>query len=142
MNQRIKLVLVIVAILAICSVTFFITVTTVHTIQQLQSQNALAARKDTSTLQPWMTLSYISTIYSVPLPTLETGIASHNITASPDIPLYAVATSHNISDITLLHIVQHIINSYRNNTHAGHRYHKPGGSPTPAFTIKAEKRTM
>jgi hypothetical protein len=74
----------------------------------------MAAQGDVSTIQPWMTIHYISRVYSVP----ESYLIEHlNITDSrpvSHIPLRTLAVRYNRSIDGLIRDIQTTIKAYRN----------------------------
>jgi hypothetical protein len=98
--------------------TIFCAVQTVRAIQRFQQARSMVAQGDVSTIQPWMTIHYISRVYSVP----ERYLIGHlNITDSrpvSHIPLRTLAVRYNRSIDGLIRDIQTTIKAYRKqNTH-------------------------
>ena len=93
--------------------TIFCAVQTVRAIQRFQQARSMAAQGDVSIIQPWMTIHYISRVYSVP----ESYLIEHlNITDSrpvSHIPLRTLAVRYNRSIDGLIRDVQKVIKVYR-----------------------------
>ena len=93
--------------------TIFCAVRTVQAIQRFQQARTLAAQGDVSTIQPWMTIHYISRVYSVP----ESYLIEHlNITDSRSVsrvPLRTLAVRYNRSLDGLIRDLQTAIKAYR-----------------------------
>jgi hypothetical protein len=108
--------------------TIFCAFQTVRAIQRFQQARSLAAQGDVSTIQPWMTIHYVSREYAVP----ERYLTEHlNITYSrpvSHIPLRSLAVRYNRSLDGLIRDLQTAIKAYRrqnpqslsfSNVHAG-----------------------
>ena len=108
--------------------TIFCAFQTVRAIQRFQLAHSLAAQGDVRTIQPWMTIHYVSRVYSVP----ERYLTEHlNITYSRSvshIPLRSLAVRYNRSLDGLIGDLQKAIKAYRKqnsqslsftNMHAG-----------------------
>ena len=93
--------------------TIFCAVQTFHAIQRFQQARTLAAQGDVSTIQPWMTIRYVSRFYSVP----ESYLIEHlNITDSrpvSHVPLRTLAVRYNRSIDGLIRDLQTAIKAYR-----------------------------
>ena len=93
--------------------TIFCAVQTVQAIQRFQQARALAAQGDVSTIQPWMSIHYVSRFYSVP----ESYLIEHlNITDSRPVshlPLRTLAVGYNRSLDGLIRDLQTAIKAYR-----------------------------
>ena len=93
--------------------TIFCAVQTFHAIQRFQQARTLAAQGDVSTIQPWMTIHYVSRFYSVP----ESYLIEHlNITDSRSVsrvPLRTLAVRYNRSLNGLIRDLQTAIKAYR-----------------------------
>jgi hypothetical protein len=93
--------------------TIFCAVQTERAIQRFQQTRSMAAQGDVSTIQPWMTIHYVSRVYSVP----ESYLIEHlNITYSrpvSHIPLRTLAVRYNRSIDGLIRDIQTTIKAYR-----------------------------
>ena len=93
--------------------TIFCAVQTVRAIQQFQLTRSQAVQNDVSTIQPWMTIHYISRAYSVP----EWYLTEHlNITDSRSVshvPLRTLAVRYNRSVEGIIRDLQTAIKAYR-----------------------------
>jgi hypothetical protein len=93
--------------------TIFCAVQTVRAIQRFQQARSMVVRGDVSTIQPWMTIHYISRVYSVP----ESYLIKHlNITDSrpvSHIPLRILAVRYNRSIDGFIRDIQTTIKAYR-----------------------------
>ena len=93
--------------------TIFCAVQTIQAIQRFQQARTLAAQGDVSTIQPWMTIRYVSRFYSVP----ESYLIEHlNITDSrpvSHVPLRTLAVRYNRSIDGLIRDLQTAIKAYR-----------------------------
>ena len=98
--------------------TIFCAVQTIWAIQRFQHARTLASQRDVSTIQPWMSIHYISRVYAVP----ESYLIVHlNFTDSrpvSHIPLRSLAARYNRSVDGLIRDVQIAIKTYRKqNSH-------------------------
>jgi len=102
--------------------TIFCAVRTVQAIQRFQQARTLAAQGDVSTIQPWMTIHYISRVYSVP----ESYLIEHlNITDSrpvSHVPLRTLAVGYNRSLDGLIRDLQTAIKAYRKQNPHSHSF--------------------
>src|SRR5690349_19799810 len=93
--------------------TIFCAVQTIRAIQRFQQARSLAVQSDVSTIQPWMTIHYVSHVYDVP----ESYLIEHlNITDSrpvSHIPLRTLAVRYNRSLDWLIRDLQTAIKAYR-----------------------------
>jgi hypothetical protein len=95
-------------------------VQTIQAIQRFQQARALAAQGDVSTVQPWMSIHYVSRFYSVPENYL---IESLNITDSrpvSHVPLRTLAVRYNRSLDGLIRDLQTAIKAYRKQNPHSH----------------------
>jgi hypothetical protein len=93
--------------------TIFCAFQTVRAIQRFQQARSLAAEGDASTIQPWMTIQYVSRVYSVPERYLTEQL---NITYSRPvsrIPFRSLAIRYNRSLNGLIRDLQKAIKAYR-----------------------------
>jgi hypothetical protein len=117
--------------------TIFCAVQTVQAIQRFQQARTLAAQGDVSTIQPWMTIHYISRVYYVP----ESYLIEHvNITDSrpvSHIPLRSLAVRYNRSIGGFIRDIQTAIKAYRKQNPQRHSFTK-----LHANTLLALERSM
>jgi len=112
-------------------------VQTIQAIQRFQQARALAAQGDVSTVQPWMSIHYVSRFYSVPENYL---IESLNITDSrpvSHVPLRTLAVRYNRSLDGLIRDLQTAIKAYRKQNP-----HRLSFSSMHANTLLALERSM
>jgi hypothetical protein len=95
---------------------------TIQAIQRFQQARALAAQGDVTTVQPWMTIHYVSRFYSVP----ESYLIKHlNITDSRPVsrvPLRTLAVRYNRSIDGLIRDLQTAIKAYRKQNPHSHSF--------------------
>jgi hypothetical protein len=118
-------------------VTIFCAVQTFWAIQRFQQARILAAQRDVSTIQPWMTIHYISRVYAVP----ESYLIVHlNFTDSrlvSRVPLRSLASRYNRSVDGLIRDIQITIKTYRKQNS-----HRLSFSNLHANTLLALERSM
>ena len=106
LSTRSRLVITSILLCLAVAVTIFCAVQTVGAIQRFQQARSMAAQGDVSTIQPWMTIHYVSRFYSVPESYLFENL---NITDSrpvSHIPLRTLAVRYNRSIDGLIRDVQ------------------------------------
>ena len=117
--------------------TIFCAVQTVKAIQYFQQARTLTAEGDVSTIQPWMTIHYISRVYYVP----ESYLIEHlNITDSRSVsrvPLRTLAVRYNRSLDGLIWDLQTAIKAYRKQNPHSHSF-----TNLRANTLLALERSM
>ncbi len=117
--------------------TIFCAFQTVRAIQRFQQTRSLAAQGDVSTIQPWMTIHYVSRVYSVP----ERYLTEHlNITYSrpvAHIPLRSLAVRYNRSLDGLIRDLQTTIKAYRKQYPQSHSF-----TALHIDTLLARERSM
>jgi hypothetical protein len=108
-------------------------VQTIQAIQRFQQARALAAQGDVSTIQPWMTIHYVSRFYSVP----ESYLIEHlNITYSRPvsrISLRSLAVRYNRSIDGLIRDIQTAIKAYRKQNPHSHSFTNLHANPLLAL---------
>ena len=113
MSTRSRLFVTSILLCLALGVTIFCAVQTVQAIQRFQQARTLAAHGDVSTIQPWMTIHYVSRVYSVPESYLFEQL---NITDSrpvSHVPLRSLASRYNRSVDGLIRELQTAIKVYR-----------------------------
>jgi hypothetical protein len=123
-SVRKKIVIVGVLLLLAVGITGFFAVETMQDLRDFQQQNALAVAGDVHTIQPWMTIPYISHVYSVP-----EGYLYRTLNLAPTAPhrhitLGSLSISYNRPVNDLIRKIQLAIQTYR-RYHPPHR-HRPG----------------
>lgn len=115
--------------------TIFCAIQTLQAIQRFQQARSLSAQSDVSTIQPWMTIHYVSRVYFVP----ESYLIQHlNITDSrpvAHVPLRTLAVRYNRSIDGLIKDLQTAIKAYRKQN--PHRHSNPH-----AKTLLASERRI
>jgi hypothetical protein len=82
-------------------------------IQRFQQARSLAAEGDVSTIQPWMTIHYVSRIYNVPESYLYEKLNITDSRQQSHIPLRALAIRYNRSTDGFIRDIQTAIELYR-----------------------------
>ncbi|HXZ04758.1 MAG TPA: hypothetical protein VEH81_07980 [Ktedonobacteraceae bacterium] len=117
--------------------TIFCAIQTIQAIQRFQQARTLSAQSDVSTIQPWMTIHYVSRVYFVP----ESYLIQHlNITDSrpvTHIPLRTLAVRYNRSIDGLIKDLQTAIKAYRKQNP-----HRHSSSNPHAKTLLASERRI
>ena len=117
--------------------TIFCAVQTMRAIQRFQQARTLAAQGDVSTVQPWMSIHYVSRFYSVP----ESYLIEHlNITDSrpvSHVPLRTLAVRYNRSLDGLIRDLQTAIKAYRKQNPHSHSF-----TNLHAYTLLALERSI
>jgi len=93
--------------------TIFCAIQTVRAIQRFQQARSLTAQGDVSNIQPWMTIHYISRVYSVPEGYLTAQLSITDTRPVSRIPLRSLAVRYNRSLDGLIRDVQIAIKVYR-----------------------------
>ena len=110
---------------------------TIQAIQRFQQTRTLAAQGDVSTIQPWMTIRYVSRFYSVP----ESYLIEHlNITDSRPVsrvPFRTLAVRYNRSLDGLIRDLQTAIKAYRKQNPHSHSF-----TNLHAITLLALERSV
>jgi hypothetical protein len=117
--------------------TIFCAFQTVRAIQRFQQTRSLAAQRDVSTIEPWMTIHYISRVYAVPERYL---IEQLNITDTrpvSHIPLRFLAVRYNRPLDGFIRDVQTAIKVYRKQNP-----HRLSFTNLHAKTLLAMERSM
>lgn len=104
--------------------TIFCAVQTEQAIQRFQHARTLAAEGDVSTIQPWMTIHYISRIYYVPESYLYEQLNITNPTSISQVPLRSIAVRLNRSVDELIRTTQTAIRTYRKQHPHRHSFTK------------------
>jgi len=102
--------------------TIFCAVQTVQAIQRFQQDQALTTAGDIRTIQPWMTIHYISRVYHVPESYLYNWLNIPNPTAMHRTSLRSLAVHYHRSLDNLISNVQAAIKTYRNEHPPGHSF--------------------
>lgn len=113
LSTRSRLILTSILLCLALGVTIFCAVQTVRAIQRFQQARSLATQGDVNAIEPWMTVHYISRVYSVPESYL---IAHANIPDSrlvSHVPLRTLAVRYNRSVDGLIRDIQVAIKMYR-----------------------------
>ncbi len=94
--------------------TIFWAVQTVQAIQRFQEDHALTLAGDVSTIDPWMTIPYISRVYHVPESYLYEWLHITDPRLVRYTSLRALAGRYNLPVDGLISAVQNAIRTYRN----------------------------
>lgn len=124
MSVRKKIVIVGVLLLLAVGITGFFAVETMQDLRDFQQQNALAVAGDVHTIQPWMTIPYISHVYSVPEGYLYGALNLAPTAPHRHITLHSLSISYHRPVNELIRKVQIAIQAYRRH-HPPYR-HRPG----------------
>ena len=127
MSTRSRLFVTSILLCLAIAATIFCAVQTVKAIQHFQQARTLTAEGDVSTIQPWMTVPYISRFYYVPESYLNEQLNITNPESVRHVPLRVLAVRYNRSIDGLIRDIQTAIKTYRkqhshshslNNLHA------------------------
>jgi hypothetical protein len=88
-------------------------VQTVQAIQRFQEARSLSAEGDVSTIQPWMTIHYVSHAYYVPESYLDEQLKIKDPNSIRHVPLRSLAVRYNRSIDGLIRDIQTAIKTYR-----------------------------
>lgn len=102
--------------------TIFCAFQTIRAIQRFQQARAQVAQGDVSTIQPWMTIHYVSRVYAVPESYL---IEQLNITDSrpvSHVPFRTLAVRYNRSIDWFIRDIQTAIKAYRKQSPPHHSF--------------------
>jgi hypothetical protein len=102
--------------------TIFCAVQTVKAIQYFQQARTLTAEGDVSTIQPWMTIHYISRVYHVPESYLNEQLNITDPRSISHIPLRSLAVRYNRSIDGLIRDIQTAIKTYRKQHPHSHSF--------------------
>ena len=117
--------------------TIFCAVQTVKAIQNFQQARTLTAEGDVSTIQPWMTIHYISRVYYVPESYLNEQLNITDPRSISHVPLRSLAVRYNRSIDGLIRDIQTAIKVYRKQ-----KPHRLSFSDLHANTLLALERSM
>ena len=95
---------------------------TVKAIQHFQQARTLTAEGDVSTIQPWMTVHYISRFYYVPERYLNEQLHITDSKSISHIPLRSLAVRFNLSIDSLIRDIQTAIKTYRKEHPHSHSF--------------------
>lgn len=123
-SGRKKIVIAGALLLLAVGITGFFAVETIQNLRDFQRQNALAVAGDVHAIQPWMTIPYISHVYSVPESYLYGTLNLDPTVPHRHITLHALSIRYNRPVDELIRKIQLAIQTYRRH-HPPHR-HKPG----------------
>lgn len=113
LSTRSRLILTSILLCLALGATIFCAVQTVQAIQHFQQARSHGTQADVSSIQPWMSIHYVSRVYSVPERYLTERL---NITYSRSvahIPLRSLAVRYNRSLDGLIRDLQTAIKTYR-----------------------------
>lgn len=113
LSTRSRLILTSILLCLALGATIFCAVQTVRAIQRFQQARSQSPQVDVSSIQPWMSIHYVSRVYSVPERYLTERL---NITYSRSvahIPLRSLAVRYNRSLDELIRDLQTAIKTYR-----------------------------
>jgi hypothetical protein len=102
--------------------TIFCAVQTVKAIQYFQQARTLTAEGDVSTIQPWMTIHYISRVYHVPESYLNEQLNITDPRSISHVPLRSLAVRYNRSIDGLIRDIQTAIKTYRKQHPHSHSF--------------------
>jgi hypothetical protein len=123
-SVRKKIVIVGILLLLAVGITGFFAVQTMQDLRDFQRQHALAVAGDVHSIQPWMTIPYISHVYSVPESYLYGALSLTPTTSHRHVTLHTLSISYNRPVNDLIRKIQLAIQTYR-RYHPPHR-HRPG----------------
>ena len=95
---------------------------TVKAIQHFQQARILTAEGDVSTIQPWMTIHYISRFYFVPESYLNEQLNITNPESVRRVPLRTLAVRYHRSIDSLIRDIQTAIKTYRKQHPQSHSF--------------------
>ena len=95
------------------AVTIFCAFQTIRAIQQFQYARSLAYQGDVNTIQPWMTIHYISHVYAVPEGYLVGSLNVADNRPVVHVPLRTLAVRYNRSVDGIIRDLQTAIKIYR-----------------------------
>ena len=122
MSTRSRLIVNSILLCLAIAATIFCAVQTFRAIQHFQRARALTAEGDVSTIQPWMTIPYISRFYYVPESYLNEQLNITNPESVGHIPLRALAVRYNRSIDSLIRDIQTAIKTYRKQHPHSHSF--------------------
>jgi len=93
--------------------TIFCAFQTIRAIQRFQLARSLAYQDDVNAIQPWMTIHYISHVYSVPEEYLAGSLNITTIRPVARVPLRTLAVRYNRSVDGIIRDLQTAIKIYR-----------------------------
>jgi hypothetical protein len=93
--------------------TIFCAFQTVRAIQRFQLAHSPAAQVDVNAIQPWMTIHYISRVYSVPERYLTGSLNVTDTRPAAHVPLRTLAVRFNRSVDGIIRDLQTAIKTYR-----------------------------
>ena len=94
--------------------TIFFAAQTIQAIQRFQEEHTLTLAGDVSTIDPWMTIPYISRVYHVPESYLYQWLDITNPRSVRYASLRTLAGRYNLPVDSLISDVQNAIRTYRN----------------------------
>lgn len=116
--------------------TVFCAVQTVKAIQRFQQEQTLVVAGDVRTIQPWMTIRYISRVYHVPENYLYEWLHITNPQSVRHTSLRSLAKRNNQSLDGLIGEIQTAIETYRKQ----HPYHPFASSPLQELFAPGRER--
>lgn len=114
LSLRTKLLVTGIFLCAALGATIFFAVQAVQAIQRFQEEHALTVAGDVSTIDPWMTIPYISRVYHVPESYLYERLHITDPRSVRHTSLRALAGRYNLPVDGLISKVQNAIRTYRN----------------------------
>jgi hypothetical protein len=134
LRERTSLVLTGVLLLLSLGASILAAHATVGAVRSFQRESTLTSEGDVQTIQPWMTVPYISRVYHVPEPYLYRNLRLPVQQPIPHVTLHALATHTKQPVDKIIHNLQTAILNYR-KTHPDPtpKSHK-GGRPVPGRT--------
>jgi hypothetical protein len=117
--------------------TIFCAVQTVRAIQHFQLTRSQIVQGDVNTIQPWMTIHYISRVYAVPEEYLIDHISIPDSRQVSNVPLRTLAARYNRSVDGLIRELQIAIKAYRKQNYQ-HLYF-PGSPPRSLPVLERSK---
>jgi hypothetical protein len=112
-NLRSRLIVTGILLCLALGATIFCAVQTVQAIQRFQQARSLSAEGDVSTIQPWMTIHYVSRVYYVPESYLDEQLKIKDPNSIRHVPLRSLAVRYNRSIDGLIRDIQTAIKTYR-----------------------------
>jgi hypothetical protein len=93
--------------------TIFCAMQTVQAIQHFQQVRTLDEQKDVRTIQPWMSIHYISRVYTVPESYLYEELHFTDPHSIRHLPLSTIAMRYNLALDGFIRTIQTVVKTYR-----------------------------
>ncbi len=126
LSTRTRLIVTSILLCLAVAVTIFCAVQTIRAIQRFQQAHLQIVQRDVNTIQPWMTIHYISRVYAVPEGYLIEHISITDAGQMSHVPLRTLAVRYNRPVDGLIRELQVAIKTYRKQNY---HYHYSSGLP-------------